>query len=213
MNDSDRKKPARKKGEMNGTNLQGKPKLGRQGEGGGTRNPTWRQKVPDFLDALSKNGNVTRACLASGLNRIQAYRLRETDPGFAELWDEAARIGAHALEDEARRRAYEGIIKPLFYQGRRVTDVVIDGETGEVVEEVPVEVREYSDTLLIFLLKGLFPDRYREHGRQGLDDEPAVTPPAKLDLRRLTSDQVEQLRSLAIAATRAEEDDDAADRT
>ena len=50
------------------------------------------------------------------------------------------------LEAEADRRAVEGVVKPLFYKGQRL----------------PVEVREYSDVLLMFRLKALRPEQYRE---------------------------------------------------
>jgi hypothetical protein len=48
------------------------------------------------------------------------------------------------LEDEAVRRAYEGVERPVFQGGKQVG-----------------VVREYSDTLLIFLLKALRPEKYR----------------------------------------------------
>lgn len=54
-------------------------------------------------------------------------------------------IGGTALEDEARRRAFEGFDKPIVHQGV-ITDTV----------------KEYSDTLAIFLLKAHFPEKYRE---------------------------------------------------
>ena len=43
------------------------------------------------------------------------------------------------------RRASEGTLKPVFYQGKMCG-----------------EIREYSDTLLIFLLKARRPETYRE---------------------------------------------------
>ena len=52
---------------------------------------------------------------------------------------------ADVLEREAWRRASEGVKQPVFYQG-----------------EVCGHVQKYSDVLLIFLLKGARPDRYRE---------------------------------------------------
>ena len=52
---------------------------------------------------------------------------------------------ADVLEREAWRRASEGVKQPVFYQG-----------------EVCGHVRKYSDVLLIFLLKGARPDKYRE---------------------------------------------------
>src|SRR5690606_18484748 len=73
------------------------------------------------------------------------YRLRKEDPDFAAAWDEAMEQASDALEVEARRRAIEGWDEPVFYQGM---------ETGMV--------RKFSDTLLIFLLKGARPEKYRD---------------------------------------------------
>jgi hypothetical protein len=52
---------------------------------------------------------------------------------------------ADLLEAEARRRAVEGVTKPIMYK-----------------DKVATTVQEYSDTLLIFLLKGTRPQKYRE---------------------------------------------------
>jgi hypothetical protein len=53
------------------------------------------------------------------------------------------------LEDEAKRRACNGVLKPVFQGGKKVG-----------------VVREYSDTLLIFLLKCWHPARYGDRYRQ-----------------------------------------------
>jgi len=89
--------------------------------------------------------NVARACEAAGIGRTTAYEWREADEEFRRRWNKAAEIGAEALEDEAVRRAHEGWEDPVFYQGTQCATV-----------------RKYSDTLLIFLLKGRKPERYRE---------------------------------------------------
>lgn len=103
------------------------------------------EKEIAFLAALAATCSVTRACEATGLGRRTAYEWRAADPSFAARWEEAKRIGAEALEDEAHRRAFEGTDEPVFYKG---------DECGTV--------RKYSDTLAIFLLKGAMPDKYRE---------------------------------------------------
>lgn len=102
-----------------------------------------------FLALLSEYGNVSRAAREADLNRTALYRYRSEHSEFAAAWDEAEALGAKALEDEARRRAYEGTLKPVFYQGM---------ECGEV--------REYSDTLLIVLLKAHFPDKYADRRKE-----------------------------------------------
>lgn len=99
-----------------------------------------------FLVELEQTGgNVTSAAKRASISRRAAYEWRDADAEFAKEWDEAIEAGTDGLEQEARRRAYEGVDEPVFYQGE---------ECGTV--------RKYSDTLLIFLLKGRRPEKYRE---------------------------------------------------
>jgi hypothetical protein len=84
-----------------------------------------------FLAILADTANVFRSARRAGLNRQHLYRLRRTDEEFAKLWDEAVELGTCALEDEAVRRSYQGCLKPTKYG----------------------MVREFSDTLLVLLLK------------------------------------------------------------
>lgn len=106
--------------------------------------------VAAFLAVLRETSNVRRACEAAGIERSTAYRLRDKDTEFNRQWDEAMDEGSDLLEEEARRRAHVGWDEPVF--GRIAKDT--DGEVGIV--------RKYSDTLLIFLLKGARPEKYRE---------------------------------------------------
>lgn len=94
---------------------------------------------------MSAGGNVKKACELSGMARSTVYRLRKNDPAFASVFSEAFEEGIDALEDEARRRAFEGVERPVFYQGKQCG-----------------AIREYSDTLLMFLLKGARPGKYRD---------------------------------------------------
>lgn len=94
---------------------------------------------------LSDTANVSRAAKTVGISRRHAYTVRSEDTDFATAWDEAVNIAIDTLEQEARRRAYEGVDEPVFYQG----------------EEVGY-IRKYSDTLLMFLLKGNRPDKYKD---------------------------------------------------
>lgn len=109
------------------------------------------KKIASFLEALVKHGgNISVACDESGLARGMVYQFEREDEEFAAAFREAQRYGLEVLEDEARRRAYSGTLKPVFYQG---------AECGKI--------NEYSDTLMIFLLKGGMPEKYAE--RQKLD--------------------------------------------
>jgi hypothetical protein len=111
------------------------------------------KKRAAFLDALERCGNVTQAAVAAGVDRRLMYRTRAADPEFAAKWDEAVELGADALEDEARRRAHDGVEEPLTCARGLILD-----DYGQ-----PVTVRKYSDTLLIFLLKGARPEKYRDN--------------------------------------------------
>lgn len=108
-----------------------------------TRNRNWK-KV--FLDALEDTASVTVACRRAEVSRKTAYQTRQRDAEFAAQWEEALHLGVYTLEDEAIRRARDGVTKPVYQQGREVG-----------------AVQEYSDTLLMFLLKAHLPERYREN--------------------------------------------------
>jgi len=104
------------------------------------RTPKTRAK---FLTALRETCNVTVACKIAGVARNPIYEWRAEDESFAGDWLKALEEASDLLEDEAVRRAKDGVKKPVF-QG------------GELVGYV----QEYSDTLLIFLLKGSKPQKY-----------------------------------------------------
>lgn len=101
-----------------------------------------------FIKWLSRKGNVTAACDKAKISRQHAYRTRDEDEDFAAAWDEALAEATERLEMEALRRARDGVLEPVFYQGEKVG-----------------KVRRYSDTLLIFLLKAHAPEKYRENSR------------------------------------------------
>jgi hypothetical protein len=115
------------------------------------RKPPWRVV---FLKSLATTGIVSRACKVSSIGRNAAYDARNSDPEFAAAWDEAIDEAADLLEEECRRRAYEGITRKKF-NGRG--EPIIDPETQTQYYE-----REYSDTLLIFTLKAARPEKFRE---------------------------------------------------
>jgi hypothetical protein len=103
------------------------------------------ERRSSFLEALKATCNITRACEAARIGRSAVYSWRKEDPSFSDDWREALEIAGDALQDEAVRRAVEGVDRPVF-QGGQLVGVV----------------REYSDTLLVLLLKGAKPERYRD---------------------------------------------------
>jgi hypothetical protein len=139
----------------------------------GVEKTEWRVK---FLKTLSSTGNVLVSCRVAGVGRATAYRHRERLPKFRAAWDEAVEESTDAMEAEARRRAQNGVEKPVFYQGNRVATV-----------------KEYSDTLLIFLLKANRPEKYR--------DNPPPAPPDDRDATPLDPKIAEAVRKAIAEAT------------
>ena len=134
-----------------------------------------------FLAELSIDGNVSRAARKAEIDRVQIYRWKDADAKFSKDWDEHKRIGDHALEDEATRRAYEGIDVPVTIAGER-----------EVI-------KRYSDSLLMFRLKGIFPEKYR-------DNQPQVNVEANMvDQSRPYASLVERIRARRAAKEAAEQ--------
>lgn len=115
------------------------------------------EKRSEFLSALADCGNVADAARQTGIARNALYLWKRDDPGFAEEWEAALTAGGENLEEEAIRRARDGWEEPVWYKGDQVGTV-----------------RRYSDTLLIFLLKGLMPGKYGDRHRVEHSGEVAV---------------------------------------
>lgn len=133
-----------------------------------TRHKSAQGKKRAFLASFEELGNVTLAALASGVPRRTHYNWLRDDPDYLEAFHEAQDDAADRLEAEARRRAVDGVEKPVgWYKGQ-------PGGT----------VREYSDVLLMFLLKGLRPEKYVEHHKHEVTDKRFVvfaSPPVTKD--------------------------------
>ena len=106
-----------------------------------------------FLSALPTGFTVTAAAKAAGVGRRTVYDWRDASPAFAAAMDDAAEEAGDELESEARRRAVDGIRRPLFTSRG---EPIIDPATGEQAFE-----HKYSDKLLERLLAGAKPDKYR----------------------------------------------------
>lgn len=113
------------------------------------RTPPSDEDKQQFLDKLAEGASIVDASGTPSMRR-KLYRLRDADPEFARLWAEAYREGTDTLVAEARRRAFEG-----------VEDVKVIG-SGDFQREV--QVRHYSDTLLMFLIKQRDPS-FRDNSR------------------------------------------------
>lgn len=88
-------------------------------------------------------------------------------------------------EGEMYRRAVHGTTKPVYQGGQKVG-----------------AIKEYSDTLLIFMLKAHKPDMYRETVRSELTgkDGGPIQQSVQHDLSRLSVDELKTMRNLAVKA-------------
>jgi hypothetical protein len=107
------------------------------------------KKRDRFLSELAAHeGDVSAACSAIGVGRRSIYDWRENDEDFAAAWDDVVEASTEKLEREAYRRAHDGVEEPVFYQG-----------------EICGHVMKKSDTLLMFILKGRKPEKYRDNSK------------------------------------------------
>jgi hypothetical protein len=109
------------------------------------------KKRAKFLEALRSTCNVSKSRELSRIGKSALYDWRKDDADFRREWDEALDVGADVLEDEAKRRAVQGVREPVFQGGKLVG-----------------EIQKYSDTLLIFLLKGAKPEKYNDRAQLAL---------------------------------------------
>lgn len=70
-----------------------------------TPEKAWRAP---FLEALRTHGVISEAAKAANISRWTVYNERAIDPDFAQEWEAALALGVEALEDTAKKRAYEG---------------------------------------------------------------------------------------------------------
>ena len=112
-----------------------------------------------FLQVLRETGNVSEAARCAGVARTTPYAWRDEDESYARSWADAEAEATDALEAEARRRAKDGWLEPVFYQGEQCG-----------------EVRKYSDTMLSLLLKAHSP-KFRDSVKIDANVTGRIDPP------------------------------------
>ena len=126
-----------------------------------------------FIEHLSQMGNYTRAAKAAGISLKTFYNHRNKYPEFAEAVKWALRSAHDELEAEAYRRAYVGVQKPVFQGGQQVGTIT-----------------EYSDPLLIQLLKGARPSKFRERVEVGGNKKRPIQHRVTLDFSKFSDDEL-----------------------
>lgn len=104
---------------------------------------TWDREA--WLGTFEYSKMVSEACRMVGISRSTAYKERERNPEFRAAWDELNTRVVESLEQEAYRRAVEGVDRMVVSAGRKLGTE-----------------KQFSDTLLALLLKANRPEKYRE---------------------------------------------------
>lgn len=113
-----------------------------------------------YLSALVANhGQKGKAAEAAGVSaRTPTSKPWKDDEVYQAALRDAEILAGDALEEEAIRRAVEGVEEPVgWYQGTA-------GGT----------VTRYSDTLLIFLMKGNKPEKYADRLKHSGGEGPPI---------------------------------------
>jgi hypothetical protein len=127
-----------------------------------------------FLEAFAVSCSVQKAARWAGVHRQCHYDWLKQDSTYPSRFAEARQRAADMLEDEAVRRAREGVCRPVLYRGKQV---YVDGH--------PLFDYEYSDQLLIRLLEANAPDKWKPRTENKNINE--------WDLSKLSTDQLEAL--------------------
>lgn len=113
-----------------------------------------------YLAALIENGGRKgKATEAAGISRkTPRTKSWKEDEEYQVAYQEALILAGENLEEEAIRRAVEGVEEPVgWFRG-------VAGGT----------ITRYSDTLLIFLMKGNNPGKYAEFHKHSGGDGPPI---------------------------------------
>lgn len=109
---------------------------------GSAHSDSFRQrKMREYVNALRRIGTVAGAAREVWVSAVWVRKWMARDADFKAKTEKAMEEHVDLLLAEAQRRAVEGIDKPVFYKG-----------------SVCGKIREYSDNLLMFLVKGKRPE-------------------------------------------------------
>jgi len=111
---------------------------------------TWTDKLEkDLLACLASGATVRDTIDSHRISRTTVYKRIRSDEEWKERWNEAIDMGNDAVRDEIRRRGMQGVLEPVYHEGRVVG-----------------RKRRYSDNLLMFYAKSRMPefkDNVHEH--------------------------------------------------
>lgn len=143
-----------------------------------------------FLGAYATNGgNVVQAAAAVGLSRFAHYAWLSRSENYRHAFEWAKVAMVDYLESEALRRAVEGWEEPVY------------GKDGIIGTK-----QRFSDTLLIFMLKGAAPEKYADFSVQKRQIISRSEQHVQVDVRVSVSESLDELHDrLQVEQARAAE--------
>ena len=155
-----------------------------------------KERQRTFLKEYIRTVNVRASAAVAGINRQTHYDWLNDHPEYREQFAAAKKESVAVLIQEARRRAVEGVEKPVYHGGKLVGTRI-----------------DYSDVLLMFLIKGELPEKYRDHfDVRHTQVKRSVEFKADLEkLAKLSDEELNKLRSLLLAMKRDDVQDNAMD--
>jgi hypothetical protein len=118
-----------------------------------------------FLTAYANLYMVKYAAPEAGVKRREHYRWLEKYPGYRRAFEETRRWVADDLESLLVERAVNGTLEAVRYKGKIVG-----------------HIRRYNDSLMMFLLRGMMPEKYGNQRRQQVSapQQPPIPPNVRL---------------------------------
>lgn len=107
-----------------------------------------------YLAILAETGVYEWACKRAGVTFSAVWQKRQKDQAFAAAEAESLKSACLLFEGEAIRRGTHGLRK---YKFTAAGEPVMDPRTGEQYYDL-----EFSDTMLLAVLKGRIPEVYRD---------------------------------------------------
>src|SRR5262249_20625160 len=101
-----------------------------------------------FIQVYVQTWSVAEAAKRSGTSRAAHYKRMERDPRYKAEFEDCEEIIRDTIREEIRRRAIEGIKRPMMYKGVQCRD-----ENGQLMY-----LTEYSDYLLLQLARAHCPE-------------------------------------------------------
>lgn len=135
--------------------------------------------IRKWLGAFAVTGNKVRACAMTNVSRARVQGWVDSYPAFRVVLAIATEVAADRLEAEARRRAEEGVLKPVYQKG-----IIVGYE------------RVYSDSLMIALLQADRPERFATRSKVDASVTPRARTDETLDLTKYTDAELAQLEAL-----------------